>query len=133
LHRSVLLAAFTAAAVIAPARSAPPVTLSPSAQKDVQCFILFATAVDDAHTAKDEKVAAATSLAVMYYLGKLAIEAPGLDLVEAVRQEAVTMEGNPHTKDIGAACDVEFSRVGFDLIRVGSQLQNTTPHSSSSS
>jgi len=133
MGRFVLLAAFIAATAIAPARSAPPIALSPSAQKDVQCFILFATAVDDAQAANDEKVKEATSLAVMYYLGKLAVEAPGLDLVEAVRQEALAMEGNIHVKDIGAACDAEFGRVGSELISMGNQLQDPTPQSSSSS
>ena|SRR5437868_15084631 len=126
---------FTLAAVaaVAPAESAPPITMSAGVQQDVRCFMLFAAAVDQAGKAKNEQARAATSLAVTYYLGKLTVEAPTLNLVEAVRQEAATMDGSPRAKAVGAACDAEFSKRGQELVDFGQQLQKSQPQSSSSS
>ena len=95
--------------------------------------MLFATAVDQAQKAKNEKVQEATSLAVMYYYGKLAAEAPSLDVVEAVRQEAKALDGNPDTKQLGASCDAEFAKRGHELIEMGSKLQQPPSNQSSSS
>lgn len=118
-----VLAAFATVAAASPAGAAPRVPLSPSVQKDVQCFVLFAAAADSAGKAKDEAARAATSMGVMYYLGKLQAGAPGLNLVAAVRQEADGFAGNPHMKDIGAACDDEFQKRGQELVDFGKQLQ----------
>jgi hypothetical protein len=61
------------------------------------------------------------------------MEAPTVNLVEAVRQEANAFDGNPHMKDVGNACDAEFQKRGAELIDLGKQLQQTAPQSSSSS
>ena len=125
--RHFILLCVAALSAVTPARSAPNVPLPEAVQKDVQCFMLFAAATNDAATAKDEKKQAATSLAIMYFIGKLAVAAPGLDLVGAVRQQAVAMQGNPHTREIGVSCDEEFGKRGSELRDVGQQLQNPAP------
>jgi len=107
--------------------------MTPAVQQDVRCFMLFAAAVDQAGKAKNDQAREATSLAVMYFLGKLTIEAPTLNLVGAVRQEAPTMDGSARAKAVGAACDAEFSKRGQELVDFGQQLQKTEPQSSSSS
>jgi hypothetical protein len=107
--------------------------VSAAVQRDVQCFILYSIAVDTAATAKDDKTQAAASLGVMYFVGKLAVEAPGLNLAGAVRQEADTMSGNPRAKEIGANCDIEFMKRAQELRDVGQQLQAPANQSSSSS
>jgi hypothetical protein len=122
-----------ALAAMTPAQAAAPVSMSPSVQQDVRCFMLFAAAVDQAGKAKNDDEREATSLAVMYFLGKLTVEAPTLNLVEAVRQEATALEGNPRAKDVGMACDTEFSKRGRELIDFGQKLQQAEPQSSSSS
>ena len=61
----------------------------------------------------------------MYFVGKLQAEAPGLDLVTAVREQAQTFENNPRLKEIGAACDAEFHKRGEELIEVGNELQQS--------
>ncbi len=95
--------------------------------------MLYAIAVDTAATAKDEKTQAAASLGVMYFVGKLAVEAPTLDLAGAVRQEADGMSANPHAKEIGAACDTEFAKRGQELRDMSQQMQAPANQSSSSS
>ena len=114
----------TAAAPISSAASAP---LSDSTQKDVQCFILFAAATDRAATADDGKAKEAATLGIMYYIGKLAVDAPGLNLVDAVRQQASVMGGNSQLKQIGESCDAEFAKRGSELRDVGTQLQKPSP------
>ncbi|HEX8936799.1 MAG TPA: hypothetical protein VF776_00890 [Sphingomicrobium sp.] len=126
IRQSLLLccAMLTAAAPISSAASAP---LSDSTQKDVQCFILFAAATDRAATADDGKAKEAATLGIMYYIGKLAVDAPGLNLVDAVRQQASVMEGNSQLKQIGESCDAEFAKRGSELRDVGTQLQKPSP------
>jgi hypothetical protein len=121
--RQLALLAGVAALTFTPASAAPPASLSPAVQQDVRCFMLFAAAVDQAQKAKNEKVQEATSLAVMYYYGKLAAEAPSLDVGEAVRQEAKALDGNQDAKQVGATCDAEFAKRGQELMQLGAKLQ----------
>ena len=127
-----LLAAFTTATTT-PAQAAAPTALTPAVQQDVRCFMLFAAAVNDAAKANNSKVREATSLAVMYFYGKLAVESPGLNVVDVVRQEAKALEGDPAAKQVGAACDAEFGKRGKELMDVGQRLQQPETQSSSSS
>lgn len=117
--------AFVAAAAIlasgAAAQSSPPSDLSPAVKQDVQCFLLYAVAIDDSKN--DEKAQHGSSLALMYFVGKLAAEAPSLDLAAAARQVGTELEGNEHAKEVGAACDSEFSDRGKQLMDVGTRLQ----------
>jgi hypothetical protein len=131
MRRSALFAFIPLLAASRPAQSAVP--LSPAAQHDVQCFMLYSIAVDTAVTAKDDKTQAAASLGVMYFVGKLAVEAPGLDLASAVRQEADGMDANPHVKEIGVACDTEFAKRAEELRDIGRQSLTPASQSSSSS
>jgi hypothetical protein len=114
-----------------PAQSSVP--LSPAVQYDVQCFILYSIAVDTAVKAKDDKTQEAASLGVMYFVGKLTVESPGLNLADAVRQETNGMSGNPRAKEIGAACDAEFAKRAQELLDISQQLQTVANQSSSSS
>jgi hypothetical protein len=97
MRRTVFWAFVSLLATSVPAQSAMP--LSGAVQRDVQCFMLYSIAVDTAVKAKEEKTQEAASLGVMYFVGKLAVESPGLNLADAVRQEADGMTGNPRAKD----------------------------------
>ena len=126
IRQSLLLCAAVLIAA-APFSSAASVPLSSSTQRDVQCFILFAAATDRAVAANDAKAKEGATLGIMYYIGKLAVDAPGLDLVDAVRKQASTMEGNPHLKEIGEGCDTEFAKRGSELNEMGTKLQKPAP------
>jgi hypothetical protein len=115
-----------AAATATPA-GAVPIKMTPAVQKDVQCFLLFAVAADQASDAKDDKSQQGTSLALTYFMGKLAVSAPGLNLAAAVRQEGDAFKGNTHAKEVGDACDAEFSKVGTQLQSLGTDLQKPEP------
>ena len=127
-----LLGSCTALAAMMPATAAP-ISMSPAVQQDVRCFMLFAVAVDQAGKAKNDEAREATSLGVMYFLGKLTIEAPKLNLVDAVHQEVAAMNGNPNAKAVGTACDSEFAKRGQELVNFAQTLQQSATQSSSSS
>jgi hypothetical protein len=133
MRRFALAAGLAATLAAMPSPSASAVPLSASVQQDLRCFMLFAAAVDQAGKAKNEQVRQAGSLGVMYFLGKLIVEAPTLNLADAVRQEGKAMDANPHVKEVGAACDSEFAKRGQELVNFGQELQKTAPQSSSSS
>lgn len=105
------------------------VSLTPPVKRDVQCFLLYAMGVD---LAKDDTARQAASLGTMYFVGKLQVGAPGLDLTQAVRQEAESFQTNPNAKAIGAGCDAEVQKRGNELIDLGQQLQNIARQSSAS-
>jgi hypothetical protein len=126
MARLILMAALSALATAAPAQSAA-VSLSPSAQKDVQCFLLYAAAVGAAAKTNNQNTKEAASLGLMYFLGKLQAGAPGLNLLDAVRQQAKVMDGSPSAKEIGTACDAEFTARGAELKALGGQLQKPAP------
>jgi len=107
------------------AAPAPAPALSAVARKDVQCFVLYAVAVQQADEAKDDKVREAGTLGLMYFFGRLQVEAPGADLVAAVRREAEAIEAGENMKDVGAACDAEFQKRGAELMDLGKQLQQS--------
>jgi len=109
---------------------APPIAMTAPVQQDVRCFLLFAAAVAAAGKTNNVQAREATSLAVMYYYGKLRVEAPTIDLVGAVRQEVAAMALN--AKEVGALCDAEFAERGKELVNFGAALQKA-PQSSSSS
>lgn len=106
-----------------PVMPAPPVILSAPVKHDVQCFILYAIAVQRAVEAKDDKVKQAGGLGVMYFFTKLKLEAPTLDLVETIKQQAAAMEGSTQTKEVGASCDTEFQQHGAALTDLGNRLK----------
>ena len=122
--RSFYLLAGFAALIAVPDRPALAVPLSPSVARDVQCFLLYAAA---AGSATDDKAVQAASVGTMYFVGRIDVGAPGLDLVAALRQEADALEGNPKAKDIGESCDSQLAKRGTELIDVGEQLKKTTP------
>ena len=123
---AVLSLASAAALTAAPAPTPP---LTSVARNDVQCFVLYAVAVQQAEEAKDDKVKAAATLGLMYFFGRLKVEAPGADLVAAIRQEAAAMESSADMEAVGAACDAEFRTRGTELMDLGKQLQQTVPAS----
>ena len=87
--------------------------------------MLFAVAVDGA---KDDTVRHGASLAVEYYLGRLDVGAPGLDLGQAVRQEGAMFDADPKgLETIGNTCDAEFSKRNSELMKLGEDLQKTKP------
>jgi hypothetical protein len=120
----------SAAAAAAAQPTPPPPLDSDAARQDLRCFVLYAIAVDQA---QDEKVKTGTSLGLMYFFAKIKLEAPALNLADAIRQEATAMDNDPRLKDEGVACDAEFQKRGDELLDLGQQLQELAPHSSSSS
>lgn len=132
MRRFALAAGLAATIGVMPASSASTVPLSAPVQQDVRCFMLFAAAAGQAANGDDAQKRSASSMGVMYFIGKLTVEAPTLDLVGAVRQEGAAMDGNPRAKEIASACDAEFAKRGKELTDFGQKLQ-ATPQSSSSS
>lgn len=128
MRRYLSLAAPAILVFTGPAQSMAP-SLSAPVKNDVECFMLYAMGVD---LAKDDQARQAASLGTMYFVGKLQVGAPGLDLAEAVRREAEAIQTNPNAKDIGAACDAEVQKRGKELIDLGQQLQNIARQSSAS-
>jgi hypothetical protein len=113
------------AAAVAAAAPAAPVPLSPAVKKDVHCFMLFAAEVDGA---KEDKVRQAAGLGVEYYLGRIDVAAPGLDLARVVREEGAAFDRDPDAmKAVAATCDSEFTKRNQDLMNLGKDLQKTTP------
>jgi hypothetical protein len=123
MRHSLLVA--SSISLAAAAQSAPaPIPLSPDAQKDVLCFMLNAAA---AGNPKNKEAQTAGGLGMMYYLGRLDVHAPGLDLARAVRQEAKVLETPARAKAIGQACDSESKTRGQQLLRIGAELQKPQP------
>lgn len=123
MRRSALLAACVALGSATAAQAAPPVQMTPATQRDVRCFMLFASAVNDAQKANNDKLREANGLAVMYYYSKINLEAPSLNLVDAVMQEASWMDRNAAVKEVGATCDAEFQKTAHQLIDIGEKLK----------
>ncbi len=119
MRRSLLVVSLISLAAAAPPASAP-IPFTPYVQRDVQCFMLFAAA---AGNPKDKNVQTAGGLGMMYYLGRLDVRAPGLDIVRAVRQEAKTFESPAQARAIGDACDAEAKKRGQQLVQIGGELQ----------
>ena len=130
---SVMLLFSAAAAAPAPVTPAPPIILSAPAKHDVQCFMLYAIAVQGAVEKNDEKVKQAGGLGVMYFFTKLKVEAPKLDLFETIKQQAVALKGGPELDAIGKSCDTEFQETGAALQGLGERLKAADGQSSSSS
>ena len=107
-------------ATAAPAQSVP---LSPVVKKDLQCFLLLAAAVG---MAEDRAQKDAGSVGVAYFYGRLKAQAPGLDLVQAARQELALFDGGADTQKVAAACDAEVAAFGDALIKFGDDLRNAT-------
>ena len=104
LASSLLIGLSAPLAAAAPAKSAA-APASSGLSKDVQCFILFASAVGNA---KDEAAAKPATIGLAFYLGKITRGAPALNLLDAVKQESkVIQAGKP--QEIGKACEQEFS------------------------
>ena len=122
MHGLMLLLS-AAATAPAPAAPAAPIALSAPVKQDVQCFMLYAIAVQRAVTANDDKVKQGAGLGVMYFYTKLRLEAANLDLFEVIQQQAAAMEGNTGLKAVGTACDTEFQKTGADLQDLGSRLK----------
>ena len=101
---SLLIGLSAPLAAAAPAKPAA-APASSGLSKDVQCFILFASAVGNA---KDEAAAKPATIGLAFYLGKITRGAPALNLLDAVKQESkVIQAGNPQV--IGKACEQEFT------------------------
>src|SRR5690348_18027281 len=107
-----LFSAATVAAAPAPTVPVETITLSEPVKHDVQCFMLYAIAVQQAVEGNNDKVKQAGGLGVMYFFTKLKIEAPTLNLVDTIKQQAGATEGGTQLKAIAATCDTEFQRQG---------------------
>ena len=108
-----LLSAAAVAAAPAPVFAAQPAALPDSVKHDVQCFMLYAMAVQHAVEGNNEKVKQAGGLGVMYFFTKLKVEAPNLDLFETIKQEADGMKGGAQLEATGRSCDTEFQQQGL--------------------
>lgn len=116
-----LLSAVSIAVAPAPANAATP--LSEPVKHDVQCFMLYAIAVQGAVERNDDKVKQAGGLGVMYFFTKLKVEAPKLDLFETIKQQAEGMKAGPELNALGTSCDTEFQATGAALQGLGERLK----------
>ena len=123
MNSLMLLFSAATAAAPAPVATAPPIALSAPVKHDVQCFILYAIAVQSAVEKSDEKVKQAGGLGVMYFFTKLKVEAPTLDLFETIKQQAAALKAGPELDAIGSSCDTEFQKTGADLQGLGEKLK----------
>ena len=124
---AIALAALTTAGFAQPSAAAE---LTPAVKQDVRCFVLFLIA---AGTATEDESKHGASVGVMYYFGKLRIEAPTLSLADAIRDEAAAFENNPQAEAIGEACDSELQERGSDLMNLGEELDKAEAQTSISS
>ncbi len=121
--RKLLLASSLLIGLTAPLSAAAPAksAASPagnSNSKDVQCFILFASAVGNA---KDEASAKPASIGLAYYLGKITGNAPAINLIDAVKLESKALQSADPQK-LGTACEQEFTRRMADVDALGKAL-----------
>ncbi len=100
------------------AAAAPAPTLTPAVRADIQCIALFA-----ALTGQQELEAnkAQTGLGVMYYLGKVDVAAPGLDLGKVLTEEMARLETSGH-EQVALRCSREFEVTGQRLIDAGERM-----------
>jgi hypothetical protein len=116
MHPVLILAGLAAAASATSASAAPAPSLSTAVKQDLQCFVLYTIA---AGAETDETKRTGAIAGTWYFLGQIDAVDPGLDLDQAMRAEIVAMQNNPRTKEIGAACDTQFSKRGADLVNLG--------------
>jgi hypothetical protein len=116
LYNLIILAALAASPPRTASAEPPAVALSASAEKDLQCVTLGLVA---AGTEKDQTKLQAAIAAAWYFLGRLDIEAPYLDLKRETSRALGAMNGDPRTRDIGAACDAQFAGRGDVLVKMG--------------
>ena len=128
MRNLVKLALLAAIASPASAANAQAIAMSQSTRADLQCFVLNLVAVG---SATEDEVKQAGTAGTMYFYGKLRVDAPDLDLVEAVRQELQAFQGNPQAQAIAEACDSEVAERGSDLMKFGEELMNAEDQSSS--
>jgi len=118
-----LLSAASIVAAPTPAIAAQPAGPPESVKHDVQCFMLYAMAVQHAVEGNNEKVKQAGGLGVMYFFTKLKMEAPSLDLFETIKQQANDMKAGAELQAIGTSCDTEFQQQGLALQNLGERLK----------
>ena len=122
-----ILLAVSGALLAVPVDAAPLVTMSPAVKRDVECFMLYSVAVNDAVSSKNEQIKQAGSFGVMYFFGKVRAMAPDLNFADAVRQVAEGFDADPQREAIGNACDAEFRKRGAELVALGQELQKPAP------
>jgi len=109
-----------------------PSRLSSTAQRDVQCFLLYASAAGSSESAANANVLQAALLGTSYFAGKVKVGTPGLNLTDYVREEAEALQANPRIKEIGAGCDAEIDAFSTDMRTVSKELQELAPRSPAS-
>jgi hypothetical protein len=124
LFNLLLIAAVAASAPASNAEQASRPALSASAEADLKCLTLAFVA---AGTDKDQKRLQSAIAASWYFLGRLDVSAPGLDLDAEANRALAAMKGDPKTKDVGASCDARFSQRGTDLVNLGKGSQKANP------
>jgi hypothetical protein len=122
MKRVHLLAASAALFAATPVTAAPVASPAPAVERYTQCLLLYLAAAGDG---KDEKVQQAAIVGSWYFLGKLDATAPGLDLVQALREKVAALQVDPRADEIGAACDTELSTRGTQLLDIGKQLKDS--------
>jgi len=105
------MAAVVASVSSPSASSTTSVAVPAAAAQDLRCLTLALVATSEA---KEQAKQAAIAEA-WYFMGRLDAEVPGIDLKPALTGVLEAMNKNPHTRDIGVACDAEFVKRGADL------------------
>ena len=102
------------------ASAVPASSLPAAAKQDMECFVLYTIA---AGKETDEKRKTGAIAGTWYFLGRLDAAAPGLDLESAMRTGITDLQSNPKAREIGDACDEQFTKRGSDLVSAGKKIQ----------
>jgi hypothetical protein len=120
--RHFILPAVLLSGTFSPTQAAAATPLAAPVQRDLQCFMLYAMAVDHAVKEKDEEMRQGAGLSLIYYLGKLKAEAPTLVFADTIREEAETLIRDPKIKELAKSCDTEFQTAGTEMRNLGGDL-----------
>ena len=104
--------------LLAAAAAAPTAPLPQSVRNDLQCMAIYAAAagIDDAQSKE------VGGLGLVYYLGKVEVAAPGLDVGAALVEEMKQFEEGDASTAAGERCGQDFEATGKRLISLGEVL-----------
>lgn len=98
---------------------APIPALPQSVQNDLQCMAIYAVAAGSEDNAQAKEVG---GLGLIYYLGKIEVAAPSLDIAAALMEEMKKLETGDSATEAGERCGRDFEATGKRLIKLGGIL-----------
>lgn len=101
------------------ATAAPVPALPQSVHNDLQCMAIYAVAAGTQDNAEAKQVG---GLGLVYYLGKVEVAAPSLDIAAALIAEMKQFETGDLATKAGERCGKDFEATGKRLITLGGIL-----------